>query len=65
MTIIAFIVLGELATIVLIRGEDITHIIMMGLIITFGSTVIAIFAGLLQKLLKDAIRMKSENDMIV
>jgi len=65
LTIIAFIVLGELATIALIRGEDITHIITIGVLITFGSSVIAIFAGLLQKLLKDAIRMKSENELIV
>ena len=65
LTIIAFIVLGELATIALIRGEDITHIITMGVIITFGSTVIAIFASLLQKLVRDAIRMKSENELIV
>lgn len=65
LTIIAFIVLGEGATIALIRGEDITHIITIGVLITFGSSVIAIFAGLLQKLLKDAIRMKSENELIV
>lgn len=64
-TIIAFIVLGELATIALIRGEDITHIITMGVIITFGSAVIAIFANLLQKLVRDAIRLKSENELIV
>ncbi|WP_422122324.1 DUF2975 domain-containing protein [Planococcus sp. X10-3] len=65
LTIIAFIVLGEGATIALIRDDDITHIITIGVLITFGSSVIAIFAGLLQKLLKDAIRMKSENDLIV
>ncbi|RNF38127.1 DUF2975 domain-containing protein [Planococcus salinus] len=63
-TIIVFIVVGEVFTIALIDG-DITHIIMLGLIGTFASSVIAIFAGLLQKLLKDAIAIKSENDLIV
>ncbi|WP_238942858.1 DUF2975 domain-containing protein [Planococcus beigongshangi] len=63
--IIAFIALGELATIVLIRGEDITHIITIGGIITIGSAAVALFASLLQKLVRDAIRMKAENELIV
>ena len=65
LTIIAFIVLGELATIALIRGEDITHIITIGVIITVGSAAVALFASLLQKLVRDAIRLKSENELIV
>ncbi|WP_084242871.1 DUF2975 domain-containing protein [Planomicrobium okeanokoites] len=63
--VIAFIVLGELATIALIRGEDITHIITLGAIGSFACITIAVFAGLLQKLLKDAIRIRSDNEMIV
>ena len=37
----------------------------LGLIITFASFVIAVFAAVLQKLLKNAIDIKSENDLTV
>ena len=37
----------------------------LGLIITFGSIVIAVFAAVLQKLLQNAIDIKSENDLTV
>jgi Protein of unknown function (DUF2975) len=40
-------------------------IIPMGLIIIFASMVIAVFAAVLQKLLKQAIDIKSENDLTV
>ncbi|WP_033542884.1 DUF2975 domain-containing protein [Planococcus sp. CAU13] len=65
LAIIVFIVLGELATVALIRGEDITHIITLGVLITIGSAAVALFASLLQKLVRDAMRLKSENDLIV
>ncbi|MGO1059471.1 DUF2975 domain-containing protein [Planococcus sp. FY231025] len=64
LAIIAFIVLGELATILLI-DDDITHIITLGGIGAFASSVIAVFAALLQKLLKNAIEIKKENDLTV
>ena len=37
----------------------------LGLIITFGAVVIAVFAVVLQKLLQNAIDIKSENDLTV
>lgn len=37
----------------------------LGLIITFGAVVIAVFAAVLQKLLQNAIDIKSENDLTV
>ncbi|WP_240034008.1 DUF2975 domain-containing protein [Planococcus salinus] len=37
----------------------------LGLVITFGAIVIAVFAAVLQKLLKNAIDIKSENDLTV
>ena len=37
----------------------------LGLIITFGAIIIAVFAAVLQKLLKNAIDIKSENDLTV
>lgn len=38
-------------------------IIVIGLITIFASMVIAVFAAVLQKLLKEAIDIKSENDL--
>ncbi|MED4598856.1 DUF2975 domain-containing protein, partial [Bacillus subtilis] len=40
-------------------------IIVIGLVIIFASMVIAVFAAVLQKLLKEAIDIKSENDLTV
>ncbi|WP_026695487.1 DUF2975 domain-containing protein [Peribacillus kribbensis] len=40
-------------------------IILIGLIIIFASIVIAVFAAVLQRLLLDAITIKSENDLTV
>lgn len=37
----------------------------IGLVITFGSFVVGVFAAVLQKLLKNAIELKSENDLTV
>ncbi|PUB10080.1 DUF2975 domain-containing protein [Paenisporosarcina sp. OV554] len=40
-------------------------IVLMGLIIIFASLVIAVFAAILQRLLQEAINIKSENDFTV
>lgn len=45
--------------------DDAPGIIVLGMIIIFASLVIAVFAALLQKLLKNAIAIKSENDLTV
>jgi len=37
----------------------------LGMVITFGAVVIAVFAAVLQKLLENAIEIKSENDLTV
>lgn len=37
----------------------------LGMVITFGAIVIAIFAAVLQKLLENALEIKSENDLTV
>lgn len=39
--------------------------ILIGLVVIFASIVIAVFAAVLQKLLQEAIDIKSENDLIV
>ncbi|GGE51660.1 putative membrane protein YoaS [Pullulanibacillus camelliae] len=45
--------------------DDAPGVIIIGLIIIFASMVIAVFAAVLQKLLKEAIDIKSENDLTV
>lgn len=46
-------------------ADDAPGLIAFPLIITFASSVIAVFAGVLQRLLKEAIDIKSENDLTV
>jgi hypothetical protein len=45
--------------------DDAPGVIIVGLIVPFASMVIAIFAAVLQKLLKNAIDIKSENDLTI
>ncbi|MEG9298136.1 DUF2975 domain-containing protein [Mangrovibacillus sp. Mu-81] len=45
--------------------DDAPGMILIGMVIIFGSMVIAVFAAVLQKLLKNAIEIKSENDLTV
>ena len=45
--------------------DDAPGVIVIGLVIIFASMVIAVFAAVLQRLLQEAIEIKSENDLIV
>jgi len=45
--------------------DDSPGVIIIGMVIIFASMVIAVFAAVLQKLLKEAIDIKSENDLTV
>ncbi|GGF28894.1 putative membrane protein YoaS [Halobacillus andaensis] len=45
--------------------DDAPGVIVLGLIIIFASMVIAVFAAVLQRLLQEAIQIKSENDLTV
>ncbi|MDR3602926.1 MAG: DUF2975 domain-containing protein [Desulfosporosinus sp.] len=45
--------------------DDAPGLILLGLVLTFAPTVIAVFAAVLEKLLKDAIDIKSENDLTI
>ncbi|MCM3541055.1 DUF2975 domain-containing protein [Priestia endophytica] len=64
-TISTLIVVGIISGFILIEGEDITGFISLGLMLTFASMVIAVFAAVLQRLLQKVIDIKSENDLIV
>lgn len=45
--------------------DDAPGIIVIGMVLIFVSLVVAVFAAVLQKLLKEAIDIKSENDLTV
>lgn len=45
--------------------DDAPGLILIGMAFTFAPMVIAVFAAVLQKLLKNAIEIKSENDLTV
>jgi hypothetical protein len=45
--------------------EDAPGIMVIGLVMTFAPMVIAVFAAVLQKILKSAIAIKAENDLTV
>ncbi|MEW9111143.1 DUF2975 domain-containing protein [Cytobacillus gottheilii] len=45
--------------------DDAPGVIFVGLLVPFASMVIAVFAAVLQKLLQEAIDIKSENDLTV
>ncbi|WLD92917.1 DUF2975 domain-containing protein [Alkalihalobacillus sp. AL-G] len=63
---ISILYIAELPIIYLIAdADDAPGVMLIGLVITFASMVIAIFAAVLQKLLKHAIGIKSENDLTV
>lgn len=52
-----FYLIGEL--------DDAPGVILIGLILTFTAFVMGVFAAVLEKLLQDALQMKSENDLTV
>ena len=45
--------------------DDAPGVIFVGLVVPFASMVIAVFAAVLQRLLQEAINIKSENDLTV
>lgn len=47
------------------RKYDFPGLVIMGMVSSFTSVVISVFAAVLQKLLKEAIDIKSENDLTV
>ncbi|MFG6115658.1 DUF2975 domain-containing protein [Halobacillus sp. MO56] len=64
-TISGFYVLAMPLFYLVAEYDDAPGVIVIGLVIIFGSLVIAVFAAVLQKLLRTAIEIKSENDLTV
>ncbi|WP_019413507.1 DUF2975 domain-containing protein [Paenisporosarcina sp. TG20] len=55
----------EMPFLYLLTKVDDTPGILIGMVIIFASMIIAVFAAVLQKLLKNAIDIKTENDLTV
>lgn len=64
-TISILYVLGMPFWYIMAEIDDAPGLIVIGLIIIFASSVIAVFAAVLQRLLQEAINIKSENDLTV
>ncbi|PFA63108.1 hypothetical protein CN378_18950 [Bacillus sp. AFS015802] len=63
--ICSFYVAGMPLFYALAEFDDAPGVIVIGMIFIFGSAVIAVFAAVLQKLLNNAIEIKSEHDLTV
>jgi len=64
-TISAIYLLGMPLYYLMAKKVDPPSFMPMGLVIIFASMVIAVFAAVLQRLLQEAIKIKSENDLTV
>jgi hypothetical protein len=64
-TISSLYVVGMPLFYLIAEKDDAPGIIVIGLVMIFASMVIAVFAAVLQSLLKNAIDIKSENDLTV
>ena len=62
--IIGFVLVGEIF-IMSAKGEDRAGGVFMGILITFASIVIATAAAMFQRILQNAVDLKSENDFTV
>ena len=62
LAIIGFVALGELF-IMLGNSDDRAGGVFMGILITFGSAVIATAAAMFERVLQNAVDIKSENDL--
>lgn len=65
MTISFLYALGMPLFYLIAEKDDAPGMIVLGLVIIFASMVVGVFAAVLQKLLKEAIDIKSENDLII
>lgn len=65
MIISSFYVVASPLLYVLAEIDDAPGFIVIGIVIAFASFVIAVFAAVLQRLLQEAINIKSENDLTI
>ncbi|TYP73315.1 DUF2975 domain-containing protein [Paenibacillus methanolicus] len=65
LTISGIFVVGLPLFYLIAERDDAPGVILIGMILIFASLVIAVFAAVLQRLLQEAIAIKSENDLTV
>ncbi|MGB5107296.1 MAG: DUF2975 domain-containing protein [Candidatus Zixiibacteriota bacterium] len=65
LAIIGFVVVEEIVIMLSHGDDDAAGAIMLGVIITFASIVIATAAAMFEKILQNAVDIKSENDLTV
>ncbi|MBX4198406.1 DUF2975 domain-containing protein [Candidatus Parcubacteria bacterium] len=64
-TIIGFVVVDEIFIMLNHGDDDAAGGVFMGVLITFGSIVIATAAAMFEQILQNAVDIKSENDLVV
>ena len=57
-------VIGLPFVFILAENDDAPGLILVGMVMVFAPMVIAVFAALLQRLLQEAVEIKSENDLL-
>ena len=65
LAIIGFVVVEELIIMLTHGSDDAAGGVFMGILITFGSIVIATAAAMFERILQNAVDIKSENDLTV
>jgi hypothetical protein len=65
LTIPVLIILGEAFVILSTNGDDVAGPVALGMYATFASIVIATAVAVFERLLQNAVDMKSENDLII
>ncbi len=65
LAIVGFVVLEEIFIMLNHGSDDAAGGIFMGILITFGSIVIATAAAMFERILQNAVDIKSENDLVV
>lgn len=65
LTIVGFVVVEEIIIMLTHGNDDAAGGIFMGVLITFGSIVIATAAAMFERILQNAVDLKSENDLTV
>jgi hypothetical protein len=65
LTIIGFVVVEEIYIMLTHGNDDAAGGVMMGVFITFGSIIVAAAAAMFERILRNAVDLKSENDLTV
>ena len=65
LAIIGFVVVEETFIMLNHGNDDAAGGVFMGILITFGSIVVAVVAAMFERILQNAVDMKSENDLTV